>query len=171
MRLKREGSMKVRAHAVRLLIAPAMLIALLPACSSDEGDGTSPSASSSFVDSGGSVAVTLQEFAVGTVPPDAPAGTVTFNITNKGPDDEHEFVVVRTDLDPTALPTKANGAVDEEGEGIEIVDEVEAIPPGDSGTLEVDLEAGAYVLMCNIYDKAEKESHYQKGMRTGFTVA
>jgi len=24
--------------------------------------------------------------------------------------------------------------------------------------------------MCNIYDKAEKESHYQQGMRTSFTV-
>jgi uncharacterized cupredoxin-like copper-binding protein len=164
--------MKVRAQAARLLIAPAVVIAMLPACSSDDGNGSSPSASGSFVDSGGSVAVTLQEFAVGTVPPDAPAGTVTFNITNKGPDDEHEFVVVKTDLDPTALPTDpATGAVDEEGAGIEIVDEVEAIPVGDSAELAVDLDAGAYVLMCNIYDKAEKESHYQKGMRTGFTVA
>jgi len=24
--------------------------------------------------------------------------------------------------------------------------------------------------MCTIYDKAEKESHYQQGMRTSFTV-
>jgi len=24
--------------------------------------------------------------------------------------------------------------------------------------------------MCNIYDKAEKESHFQQGMRTSFTV-
>jgi len=24
--------------------------------------------------------------------------------------------------------------------------------------------------MCNIHDKAEKESHYQQGMRTSFTV-
>jgi uncharacterized cupredoxin-like copper-binding protein len=162
--------MSVSARAARLLLAPALVIAILPACSNNDDTGGSPSVSA-FVDSGGSVAITLQEFAVGTVPPDAPAGTVTFNITNKGPDDEHEFVVVKTDLDPTALPTKANGSVDEEGEGIEIIDEVEAIPPGDSGTLEVDLDAGAYVLMCNIYDEAEHESHYQKGMRTGFTVA
>jgi uncharacterized cupredoxin-like copper-binding protein len=164
--------MKVRPHAARLLIAPALVIAMLPACSSDDGNEGSPSAGGSFVDSGGTVAITLQEFAVGTVPPDAPAGTVTFNITNKGPDDEHEFVVVKTDLDPTGLPTDpATGAVDEEGAGIEVIDEVEAIPVGNSETLAVDLDAGAYVLMCNIYDAAEKESHYQKGMRTGFTVA
>ena len=32
------------------------------------------------------------------------------------------------------------------------------------------LDVGSYVLMCNIYDEAEKESHYQQGMHTAFTV-
>jgi uncharacterized cupredoxin-like copper-binding protein len=161
--------MNMRAQAAKLLLAPALVIALIPACSGDDDAGGSPS--DAFVDSGGSVAVTLQEWSVGTVPADAPAGTVTFNLTNNGPDDEHEFVVVKTDLDPTELPTDENGAVDEEGEGIEIIDEVEAIKVGDSATLDVDLDAAAYVLMCNIYDETEQESHYQQGMRTPFTVA
>jgi uncharacterized cupredoxin-like copper-binding protein len=160
--------MNIRAQAARVLIAPAMVIALIPACSNDDDAGGSPSA---FVDSGGSVAVTVQEWSVIPVPPDAPAGSVTFNITNKGPDDEHEFVVIKSDLDPGALPTDETGAVVETGEGMEVVDEVEAIPVGDSPTLTVDLEAGAYVLICNIYDETEKESHYQQGMRTSFTVA
>jgi hypothetical protein len=54
---------------------------------------------------GEDVDVTLQEFAVGTDRSSVSAGSVTFNIENKGPDDTHEFVVLRTDLDPTGLPT------------------------------------------------------------------
>jgi uncharacterized cupredoxin-like copper-binding protein len=120
---------------------------------------------------GEDVSVTLQEFAVGTDPASVSAGSVTFNLENKGPDDTHEFVVIRTDLDPTALPTDENGAVDETGEGIEVVDEVEEIPVGDTPTLTVDLTAGSYVLICNIFDESENEAHYQEGMRTGFTVS
>ncbi|HET7869833.1 MAG TPA: hypothetical protein VFM85_05905, partial [Actinomycetota bacterium] len=67
---------------------------------------------------GEDVDITLQEFAVGAVPSSVPAGSVTFNIENKGPDDTHEFVVIRTDLDPTALPTEENGSVSETGEGM-----------------------------------------------------
>jgi len=37
-------------------------------------------------------------------------------------------------------------------------------------TPTVDLEAGSYVLICNIFDDAENEAHYQEGMRTAFTV-
>jgi uncharacterized cupredoxin-like copper-binding protein len=120
---------------------------------------------------GEDVSVTLQEFAVGTDPASASAGSVTFNIENKGPDDTHEFVVIRTDLDPTELPTEENGSVDETGAGIEVVDEVEEIPVGDTPTLTVDLTAGSYVLICNIFDEDENEAHYQEGMRTGFTVS
>jgi len=120
---------------------------------------------------GEDVDVTLQEFAIGTDPSSVSAGSVTFNIDNRGPDDAHEFVVIRTDLDPTALPTEKNGSVSETGEGMEVVDEVEEIPVGEAPTLTVDLTAGSYVLICNIYDEAEKESHYQEGMRTAFTVS
>ena len=120
---------------------------------------------------GEDVSVTLQEFAVGSDPSSVSAGSVTFNLENKGPDDTHEFVVIRTDLDPTALPTDENGAVDETGAGIEVVDEVEEIPVGDTPTLTVDLTTGSYVLICNIFDESENEAHYQEGMRTGFTVS
>jgi uncharacterized cupredoxin-like copper-binding protein len=121
-------------------------------------------------DSDSSVDVTLQEFAVSTSESSKPAGEVTFDVTNKGPDDTHEFVVIRTDLDPTELPTDETGAVDESGQGIEVVDEIEDIPVGESPSLTVDLDSGSYVLICNIFDEEEQESHYQEGMRTGFTV-
>jgi uncharacterized cupredoxin-like copper-binding protein len=95
---------------------------------------------------------------------------VTFEITNDGPEDVHEFVVIRTDLDVAELPTDADGAVDEAGEGIEVIDEVEDLPVGETQTLTVDLEAGSYALVCNIWDEEEGEAHYQMGMRTAFSA-
>jgi uncharacterized cupredoxin-like copper-binding protein len=114
--------------------------------------------------------VTLQEFAVIPAQDSAPAGSITFQVENKGPDDVHEFVVIQTDLAPDALPTDENGAVEEGGEGMEVIDEIEDIPVGETPSLTVDLEAGNYVLICNIWDEEEQESHYQMGMRTGFTA-
>ena len=58
----------------------------------------------------------------------------------------------------------------EEGEGITVVDEIEDIPVGESQDLSVSLDAGHYVLLCNIYSEDEQEAHYTKGMRTNFTV-
>jgi uncharacterized cupredoxin-like copper-binding protein len=146
--------MRVWRQALPLAIGVG-LVALFAACGGD----------------GGEVDITLQEFAVGATPATAGAGSVTFNIVNNGPDDVHEFVVIRTDLDPNALPTDENGAVDEAGEGIEVIDEVEEMEPGASETLTVDLEAGSYALICNIYDAEEDEAHYSEGMRTAFTLS
>ena len=152
----------------RFLIIASTLVLVGAACSSDDDGGESPAAGAT---GGGPVGITLQEFAVGTVPATASAGSVTFDIENKGPDDAHEFVIFQTDLEPTDLPTLANGSVDEEGEGLTLVDEVEEIEPGDTANLTVDLDAGNYVFICNIYDEDEQEAHYQEGMRTGFTVS
>ena len=89
-----------------------------------------------------------------------------------GPDHVHEFVVVKTDLAPDALPTTEEGAVDEEGEGVELIGEIEEIPVGETSTTEFDLEPGSYVLFCNLVveEEGEVEAHYSEGMRVGFTV-
>jgi uncharacterized cupredoxin-like copper-binding protein len=149
----------------RLLMPLALFAVAIPACGNDDETTTSPASAGPST-----VAVTLQEFAIGTVPATAAAGSVTFNATNNGPDDDHEFVVIQTDLSPTELPTKPDGSVDEEGEGITVIDEIEPFAPDKTETLTVDLQAGSYALICNVYDAKEKEAHYTEGMRTGFTV-
>jgi len=119
---------------------------------------------------GAAIDVTLQEWSVLPAQASAPAGEVTFTVTNNGPDDVHEFVVIKTDLDPAALPTAEDGSVDEAGGEMEVIGEIEDIPVGETMDLAVTLAAGNYVLLCNIYSADEDESHYQEGMRTAFTV-
>jgi iron uptake system component EfeO len=134
--------------------------AVLAACTTGgDGDGE-----------GTTIDVTLQEWAVVVSASSAPAGEVTFAITNEGPEDIHEFVIFKTDLDVADLPTDQDGVVDETAEGIEVIDEVEDVEVGASAELTVTLEAGSYALVCNIYDEDEGEAHYQMGMRTAFTA-
>jgi uncharacterized cupredoxin-like copper-binding protein len=154
-----------------VLVVALVLAVVATGCGGDEpaggggGGGGEPTGGSD-----GTVKITLQEWAVANDPAEVSAGSVTFEITNTGPNDTHEFVVIKTDLGLTDLPTDETGAVDESGEGIEVIDEVEEVEVGASETLTTDLEAGAYVLVCNIYDEVEKEAHYQQGMRTSLTV-
>jgi uncharacterized cupredoxin-like copper-binding protein len=150
--------MAERSRRTAIFVATVSVLALVAAgCGGDEG---------------GTVDVTVQEFAVIPASPSVSAGEVTFNVTNEGPEDTHEFVVFKTDLAPDALPTAPDGSVDEEGEGVELIDEIEDIAVGDTPSLTVNLEAGSYVLICNIVEEEDGETivHYQQGMRTDFTV-
>jgi uncharacterized cupredoxin-like copper-binding protein len=146
-----------------LIIGAAAFVALAATGCGDGGGGGG--------DGGGTtVDVTLQEFSVIPSQDSAPAGSITFQVENTGPDDVHEFVVIKTDLAPEALPTDENGAVLEEGEGMEVIDEIEDIAVGETPSLTVELDAGSYALICNIFEEAEQEAHYTMGMRTAFTV-
>ena len=157
----------VRHRRVAVLASLFAALSLGPAaCGSESSDNEELTARERNVD------VTLQEFAVRPEQDSAPAGEVTFNVGNVGPEDAHEFVIFRTDLAPDALPTAPDGSVDEEGEGVELIDEIEDIAVGDTPTLTVSLDAGSYVLICNIVEDEGDETivHYQQGMWTGFTV-
>jgi len=116
------------------------------------------------------VNVTLSEWAIGENVTTAPAGQVKFSVANNGPADVHEFVVIKTDLSLISLPTDATGVVNEDATGLEPVDEIEDLAVGATEDLVVTLEPGSYVLICNIYDDATHEAHYQMGMRNSFTV-
>lgn len=92
------------------------------------------------------------------------AGKVTFEVSNVSKnDEEHEFLIVKTDLAADKLPMKEAGARIDESmlPGIEELGDLE---PGDSGTLTVDLVPGTYLLFCN------EEGHFGAGMFAYLTV-
>jgi uncharacterized cupredoxin-like copper-binding protein len=137
-----------------IMVVPALALSLT-ACGDDDDSG----------DTAGEAEVhaTLEDFEIKLDETSAVAGPVVFVVDNQG-QSVHEFVVVKTDLAADELPTDENGDVDEEGEGITAVDEIEDIEDGASPKLEVDLEPGDYVVLCNL------PGHYRQGMHAAFTV-
>jgi uncharacterized cupredoxin-like copper-binding protein len=149
MREMQERSGMALRRVLVLVMAGALLAACSPAASKD-------------------INATLEEWKITVSPTTGAAGEVTFTIDNIGEKD-HELVVVKTDLAPDALPTTADGDVDEEGAGMDAIGELEDILAGtDDNELKLTLTAGDYVIFCNVVD--EDLVHYQKGMHTAFTV-
>ena len=169
-----------------------MLILIAAACQSGNTSPTTAPAASAVATSGTaasvaasataaspapsgttSVSVGLQEFAIVPSVASVPAGTVKFVAKNSGPDDIHEMVVLRTDLDPAALPVDKDGKADEEGDGITSIGETGDVAVGETKEVSFDLAPGKYVLICNIVQTEPDgsiEAHYKVGMRTAFTV-
>ncbi len=115
------------------------------------------------------VDVTFQEWEIVPSVAEVTAGQVTFNAKNISTKEEHEMVVVKTDLGLFDLPKGSNGKVDEEGAGMTAVGEIAETAAGASGTVTLDLTPGKYLLICNIVD-ADGTAHYGSGMSTAFTV-
>ena len=118
------------------------------------------------------VNVTLQEWAVIPDTLSVAAGSVTFNATNIGPVDPHELVIVRTDIPASDLPTREDGAFDEDADGVEIIGEIEEFEVGLTESATYDLAPGKYALLCNLVEMedGESEAHYQMGMWIDFEV-
>jgi uncharacterized cupredoxin-like copper-binding protein len=138
--------------------AATLSLALVLAALRGEGDeaGAAPPAQAATIQ------VTLQQFSVAANPSSASAGDVDFVASNAG-SINHELVIIRTDLAPGALPV-VGSQVDENGAGVQVIDEIPPFAPGTQQTASANLASGAYVLICNV------PTHYQAGMRTGFTV-
>jgi uncharacterized cupredoxin-like copper-binding protein len=182
---------------VRFVTALAAALVLLAGCGGDDGagvrDGGEASASGSASGSGSgsgsgvgsgseaaacspvgeassaaeTVTVTLDEYAVDVDPASAAAGTVAFELDNAG-EEAHEFVVVQA-ASADSLPTGDDGAVVEDDlEDGAFVGEVEPFPAGETCEGTFELEAGDYVLFCNVVEG--DESHFAEGMSTSFTV-
>jgi uncharacterized cupredoxin-like copper-binding protein len=118
------------------------------------------------------VNVVVSEFTIEPDPESVSAGEVTFVVNNQG-GDIHEFLVVDADS-ADDLPVDDDGAFDEAAFGEDqVLDEVEDIESGDTAELTLDLEAGTYLLLCNVVEEEESgevESHFAEGMHTTFTV-
>jgi len=167
--------MRTRWTLVFLALLMAVLAIAAVGCDDDEDTGgDEPTATEEVMDDateepdgGSTVAASLLEYQIIPEPASVPAGSVTFNADNVGGAD-HELVIIRTDLAPDALPTAEDGSVDEAGEGIEVLFEIEEFAAGTQESLTVDLDAGAYVLICNVVD--DTGAHYDLGMSIAFEV-
>jgi uncharacterized cupredoxin-like copper-binding protein len=163
--------MMVRTRRLALLAIMVIAVGTFVACSSDSSTtaGSASPASTSPVPcetpeagTGTPVAVAEKDFSI-ELDASTAAGSTTFDVDNAGPS-THEFVVFATDLDPASLPIGDDGNVDEEGEGVTHIDEIEDIGSGCSASLTVDLDAGNYVLICNL------PGHYAAGMHAPLKV-
>ncbi len=147
----------------RLIPALFTIAALVSACG---GTTASPSAAAPTAST---VNVTLQEFAVLPDVASVPAGSVTFVVTNSGPEDVHELVVIKSDLAIGDLPVDGDGKVTEDVEGVTLIGELEDVAVDAVDEVVLDLEPGKYVLICNILQTepdGSLEAHYGMGMRT-----
>jgi len=92
------------------------------------------------------------------------AGQVNFSITNIGTI-QHELLVFKTDLPPSAVPVDKNGNIVEDGPGITLVSRGDKIDPGKTQARTVDLtQPGSYLFVCNV------PGHFKTGMFRAVTV-
>jgi uncharacterized cupredoxin-like copper-binding protein len=118
---------------------------------------TPPSAEQAYVPAA------LSEWHV-AVPGTIKAGTVNLEAANFGTI-QHELLVFKSDLPPSAFPVDKNGDIIEDGTGITLVSDGENIDPGKTQTRTVDLtKPGTYLFVCNI------PGHFKAGMFSVVTV-
>jgi len=157
-------------HRISLLLGLGVLsLALFAACGSDSESTAEPAATTepgtaapapAQSTAQTTVAATLSEWDVVVDPATVPAGEVTFEVDNVGVI-PHELMIIRTDLAEDALPVEGGVAV---LDGEEVIGEVFEFAGGSTSSGTFTLEAGSYVLICNI------PAHYGQGMHAPFTV-
>lgn len=146
---------------------------VLPACGNDDGTTRVGTGGPTTNPMATNVDVTVGNFFVRPAMSTAVAGAINFRVYNGGTE-THEFVVVKTDLTAEQLPMNADGSFNEEGAGVEVIDEIEAVVPGNTEQLAVNLDSGHYILLCNILEaeaSGEIVSHFHQGMHADFNVA
>lgn len=148
--------MKLRSSVVAIA---ALALLALTACGSK---GTS-SQSAGESESGNAVAVTLDDYKITPAVTTLSAGEVTFTVENVGAT-KHEMVVIRTDVAIADMAIEDH-ETNEEAPGMTPIGEVEDVQIGESMDLVLTLEAGRYVLLCNL------PKHFERGMATEIEVA
>jgi uncharacterized cupredoxin-like copper-binding protein len=157
--------LQIPGFRARRIVLSVAVVSILVGCTSPGAASTAPSAAAPAGGGGTAITAALSEFKIELSAATAPAGPVSFALTNGGTT-LHEFVVFQTDLAADKLPMTADGTVvDEEGAGITLIDEVEDIAVGASASLDVTLPAAHYVVICNI------PAHYTSGMHAEFTAS
>jgi uncharacterized cupredoxin-like copper-binding protein len=107
------------------------------------------------------IAAKLGEYSIKVDRSSAAHGRITFTIRNDG-QQVHEFIVLKSNFAADKLPRAGNKA--EEDAAGRVIDEAEDIKPGKTAKLSVNLNAGKYVLLCNL------PRHYHGGMHVALRV-
>jgi uncharacterized cupredoxin-like copper-binding protein len=95
--------------------------------------------------------------------PTIKAGDVVFSVHNDAMTEEHEMVVVKLKAADQEIPLNAaKNRVDEKK--LKSLGEVADLKPGADGMLKAHLDAGTYLLLCNI------KGHYEAGMHAKLAV-
>ena len=110
----------------------------------------------------GAIVATESEWKIQLSNDTVSSGENTFRINNAGTQ-EHEFVVIRTDVAADKLPVE-NGEVTLDASGLSAIGKKQGIAAGQTVDLPLTLTTGTYVLICNI------PGHYQQGMHVELTV-
>ena len=142
----------------------------VPASSPPPQPSAAPSSAPTSAPSAGPIgvppsgtAIYVSEWSVG-LPTSMLAGQVNFSITNIGTI-QHELLVFRTDLPPSAVPVDSQGNIIENGPGLTLISRGDKIDPGKTQTRTVDLtQPGTYLFVCNL------PGHYKAGMFRVVTV-
>ena len=147
MLLAKAALRRVRLYAV----AAAVLLLPIQACSA-----------ATPVLTGRPLDFSLRDFSINASASSAPAGQFLVNVHNTAPV-THEFLVFRTDLQAGSLPLGPDGIRVNE-EALASVGEINDVPAGTTGTLQLTLAPGHYVFLCNL------EGHYLGGMHFSLDV-
>jgi len=110
------------------------------------------------------IPVALNEWHV-AVPSTITAGKVSIEAANFGTI-EHELLVFKSELAPSAYPVDKDGNIVEDGAGINLLSDGDNIKSKGTQVRSVDLtQPGTYLFVCNI------PGHFKAGMYTVVTVA
>jgi uncharacterized cupredoxin-like copper-binding protein len=141
---------------------PTALPTSAPTSQPSAGPTSGPSAEPIGVPASGT-AIYTSEWSVG-LPTSMLAGQVNFSITNIGTI-QHELLVFKSDLPPSAYPVDGKGDIIEDGPGITLASDGDNIDPGKTQARTVDLtQPGTYLFVCNI------PGHFKSGMFRVVTV-
>ena len=145
-------------------VGAAAAVLLLAGCGDSDDAGDSGDENS--------IDVSLSEWSVEATG-SASAGSVVVNATNDG-GETHELVVVRADS-ADGWTQDETGFVQEDqfAEG-DLIGEIEEFDAGTTESATFELDAGSYVLFCNIVEEEADgtyESHFNNGMVTTIEVS
>lgn len=164
------ASFALFASFMAVLLSLAALLAVAFKLDDNQGSGTSatagaaaaaPTAPTGTVAAPGNVQVGMGDYFFQPQDATAAAGKVKISAVNNG-QLPHELVLAKTNADPSQLPTKPDGSVNEEK--LSSPGEIPDVAAGETKRGTINLAPGRYVMFCNL------PGHYAQGMYGTLTV-